>query len=48
MGYRFYVLGPNLAAERARVQEEGQRVRDNLRANMPGPTRRERRLLNFV
>ena len=41
-------IGPNLAAERVRVREEGQVVRDNLRENMPGPTRRERRLLNFV
>ena len=41
-------IGPNLAAERVRVREEGQAVRDNLRENMPGPTRRERRLLNFV
>ena len=40
--------GPNLAAERVRVREEGQAVRDNLRENMPGPTRRETRLLNFV
>ena len=40
--------GENLAAERARVREEGQAVRDNLRLNMPGPTTRERRLLNFV
>ena len=41
-------MGPNLAAERVRVREEGQAVRDNLRENMPGPTRRETRLLNFV
>ena len=40
--------GPNLTAERVRVREEGQAVRDNLRENMPGPTRRETRLLNFV
>ena len=40
--------GENLAAERARVREEGQVVRDNLRLNMPGPTTRETRLLNFV
>ena len=44
----FLCKGPNLAAERVRVREEGQAVRDNLRENMPGPTRRETRLLNFV
>ena len=37
-----------MGAERARVREEGQLVRDNLRANMPGPTRREQSILNFV
>ena len=43
-----FMYRSNLAAERVRVREEGQVVRDNLRENMPGPTRRERRLLNFV
>ena len=38
---QFYELGP--AAERARVREEGQLVRDNLRANMPCRGRPEAR-----
>ena len=41
-------IGRNLAAERVRVREEGQAVRDNLRLNMPGPTQREQRLLNVI
>ena len=41
-------IGRNLAAERVRVREEGQAVRDNLRLNMPGPTQREQRLLMAV
>ena len=33
--------GANLVAERARVREKGQVVRDNLRLNMPRPITRE-------